>query len=155
MCDISIVNLPKTLTGHIIPDLSIASLFGIQVLTEAGCGITFKGACIVKYNGNTFTQYTNEDGLCDNSISGLFIDSNGIFWIRTWGGICQFDGEKFTDFALPYSSVETPINEDTKNWITEIKEDSKGNIWFARDGFGVCKYDGKSFTHFLKKDVSH
>ncbi len=51
MCDISIVNLPKTLTGHIIPDLSIASLFGIQVLTEAGCGITFKGACIVKYNG--------------------------------------------------------------------------------------------------------
>ena len=53
MCDIIIAGLPTTLTGHIIPDLSIALLFGIQVLTEAGCDITFtKGDCIIKYNGN-------------------------------------------------------------------------------------------------------
>ena len=40
------------LTGHIIPDLSIASLFGIRVLTEAGCTVTFdKTNCIVWYNG--------------------------------------------------------------------------------------------------------
>ncbi len=35
MCDIVIKGLPFTLTGHIIPDLSIASLFGIRVLTNA------------------------------------------------------------------------------------------------------------------------
>ncbi len=28
MCDIHIMGLPFVLTGHIIPDLSIASLFG-------------------------------------------------------------------------------------------------------------------------------
>jgi hypothetical protein len=51
MCDINIDGLPLTLTGHIIPDLSIASLFGIRVLTEAGCEVTFTTReCIVKYN---------------------------------------------------------------------------------------------------------
>jgi hypothetical protein len=51
MCDIDIDGLPFALTGHIILDLSIASLFGIRVLTEAGCAVTFtKNECIVKYN---------------------------------------------------------------------------------------------------------
>lgn len=113
------------------------------------------GQGIVKYDGNTFTNYTEKDGLCDDSISGLFIDSKGIFWVRTWGGLCQFDGEKFTKFALPYPEIETPINEDTKNWITEIEEDSEGNMWFSRDGYGATKYDGQSFTHFTKKMGLH
>jgi hypothetical protein len=53
MCDIVIFGLPFVLTGHIIPDLSIASLFGIWVLTEAGCNVTFdKHSCTVRYNGN-------------------------------------------------------------------------------------------------------
>jgi hypothetical protein len=52
MCNIQIDGLPVTLTGHIILDLSIALLFGIRILTEAGCDVTFtKGDCIVKYNG--------------------------------------------------------------------------------------------------------
>jgi hypothetical protein len=41
MCDIRINGLLVVLTGHIIPDLSIALLFGIRVLTEAGCKVTF------------------------------------------------------------------------------------------------------------------
>ncbi len=52
MCDIKIDGLPTVLTGHIIPNLPIASLFGIRVLTEAGCTVTFdKNNCIVRYNG--------------------------------------------------------------------------------------------------------
>jgi hypothetical protein len=52
MCDIRIDGLPVTLMGHIIPDLSIALLFGIRILMEVGCDVTFtKGDCIVKYNG--------------------------------------------------------------------------------------------------------
>ncbi len=52
MCDITIDGLPTILTGHIIPDCLIASLFGIHVLTDAGCTVTFdKNRCIVRYNG--------------------------------------------------------------------------------------------------------
>ncbi len=51
MCDIHIDGLLVELTGHIIPDLSIALLFGIRVLTEAGCEVTFThNECVVCYN---------------------------------------------------------------------------------------------------------
>ena len=52
MCDIIIPDLPTMLVGHIVPELSIASLFGIRVLTEAGCTVKFDTEkCVVKYNG--------------------------------------------------------------------------------------------------------
>jgi hypothetical protein len=52
MCDIIIPGLPTTLVGHIVPELSIASLFGIRVLTEAGCLVKFDiKKCVVTYNG--------------------------------------------------------------------------------------------------------
>jgi hypothetical protein len=54
MCDIIIPSLPTSLVGHIIPELSIASLFGIRVLTEVGCTVKFDDKkCVVKYNGKT------------------------------------------------------------------------------------------------------
>jgi len=110
------------------------------------------GAGISKFNGKTFENYSEKDGLCSDMISNLFIDSNGIFWIGTWGGVCKFDGAQFEKFPIPYSKVETKINQDTKDWITSITEDSKGNIWFGRDGYGASKFDGNSFVHFTIKE---
>jgi len=53
ICDVYIPGLPIVLTGHIIPDLSIASLFGIRVLTDVGCTVTFDmDKCVVNFNGN-------------------------------------------------------------------------------------------------------
>ena len=50
-CDITIPGLPKVLTGHIVPKLSIASLIGIRVLCKPGCEVTFsKRHCGVYYN---------------------------------------------------------------------------------------------------------
>jgi hypothetical protein len=52
MCDVIIPGLPTTLVGHIVPELSIASLFGIHVLAAAGCRVKFDiEKCIVQYNG--------------------------------------------------------------------------------------------------------
>jgi hypothetical protein len=41
VCDINIPGLPTTLTGHIVPSLTIASLIGIRPLCKAGCSVTF------------------------------------------------------------------------------------------------------------------
>jgi hypothetical protein len=55
MCDIHIGGLPLVLTGLIIPNLPITSLFGIHVLSEAGCEVTFTNKeCIVCYNSKLF-----------------------------------------------------------------------------------------------------
>ncbi len=53
MCDIKINGLPFVLTGHIIPNLSLALLFDIWVLTKVSCNVIFdKHKCTVRYNGN-------------------------------------------------------------------------------------------------------
>ena len=50
ICDIAIPGLPTTLTGHIVPDLTVASLFGIRVLCKAGCKVVFnRDKCKVYY----------------------------------------------------------------------------------------------------------
>lgn len=113
------------------------------------------GEGLSKFDGNNFTNYRIKEDFFTNTISQLLIDSKGVFWIGTWGGVYTFDEEKFSPFPIPYPKVKTAINEDTKNWITEIREDPEGNIWFARDGYGACMYDGQSFVHYLKKDGLH
>jgi ligand-binding sensor domain-containing protein len=113
------------------------------------------GEGIARFDGKNFTNFRVDTDDFSNMVSQLFIDSKGIFWVGTWAGVYQFDGKEFTYFPLPYPKVTTPINKDTENWITAIREDVNGNIWFARNGYGLCKYDGKTFTHLLKKDGLH
>ncbi len=49
-CDINIPGLPCTLTGHIVPTLAVASLFGIRPLCKAGCKVIFDNKkCEVVY----------------------------------------------------------------------------------------------------------
>jgi len=114
------------------------------------------GDGLSKFDGQQFVTFrVKEDDFSSNMISNLLIDSKDIFWIGTWNGVYKFDGKDFQPFSIPYPEVDTKINEDTKYWITGIKEDPEGNIWFKRDGYGICKYDGNSFTHLLKKDGLH
>lgn len=110
------------------------------------------GAGISKYNGKEFTNYSEKDGLCSDMISYLHIDSKGVLWIGTWGGVCKYDGTQFEKITIPYPEIDTKINPDTKDWITSIIEDSKGNIWFGRDGYGASKFDRNRFVHFTTKD---
>lgn len=107
---------------------------------------------VYKYDGHTFTNYSVDDGLCDNLVSNIMIDTKGTIWVGTWGGVCKFDGERFVSFPIPNPNIKLLDYQTTMNWSTEIMEDSKGNIWFARDGYGATKYDGETFTHFTKKD---
>ncbi len=105
-----------------------------------------------KYDGKKFTNFTSKQGLCDERVSKILIDRTGNFWVGTWGGVCRFNGSTFSDFPLPKPDIDVPNYQATANWVTQIKEDKQGNIWFGRSGYGACKYDGKSFTQFTKKD---
>jgi hypothetical protein len=51
-CDVVVPGIPQPLTGHVIPDLAMASLFGIRPLCNAGCIVIFhKDRVEVQYNG--------------------------------------------------------------------------------------------------------
>jgi hypothetical protein len=57
VCDINIPGLLITLTGHIIPDLKIASLIGICPLCKVCCKVIFENEkCDVKYEGRVILR---------------------------------------------------------------------------------------------------
>ncbi len=40
-CEVHIPGLPTVLIGHIMPDMTTASPFGIRILYKAGCKVVF------------------------------------------------------------------------------------------------------------------
>jgi hypothetical protein len=105
MCNIQIKGLPFPLTGHIIPNLSIASLFGIHVLAEVGCEVTFsKTTCVVKYNGNIILT-----GSKDQTMD---------LWTLPLGNPCKTAHHSYTAMTLLAAPdfVPTPMRRAPKTW---------------------------------------
>jgi len=69
------------------------------------------------------TRYTNEDGLPDNSISGILEDESGNLWISTQRGLCKFE--------------EAVINHEKVNFQKYSVEDGLQGSEFKRGAF--CK----------------
>ena len=97
-----------------------------------------------KYDGHTFYQYMEKDGLTDNSVDHILEDSNGNIWFGTrFGGLSHFDGTHFLNYTQNDS-----IGSDE---VYVVCEDKAGNIWFSSKGYGVYRYDGKVFTNFYEE----
>ncbi len=86
-------------------------------------GTTAEG--VYHFDGKSFVNYTNEDGLNSNSIWSMIEDKNGNILFGTGKGICLFDGKSFIDITkdtnLEYGSIYSML------------EDKKGRMW-------VCDY---------------
>ncbi|MBK8226140.1 MAG: hypothetical protein IPK70_03060 [Flavobacteriales bacterium] len=102
-------------------------------------------------SGGAFTGFGSAEGLHGQGCK-LLVDRNGTVWAGTSDGVFRLVGERFIAFEVPIPAIEAPSYKMTPGKIWDLFEDSKGNIWFARDGYGTCKYDGSTFTHFTKKD---
>lgn len=104
-----------------------------------------------RYDGRTFTNFGSAEGL-QGSGCKVLVDRNGTVWAGTSDGVFRFADERFLAFPLPVPVIETPSYKMTPGKVWDLFEDSKGNIWIARDGYGACRYDGTNFTHFTKND---
>lgn len=112
------------------------------------------GAGLYKYDGNGFTHYTKDDGLCSNSVNDVVEDDGGRIWVICMqayqptmtgdGGLCRLDGDRFMAFpeqrGLHHNDLYT------------LFKDSNGNIWIGATGVGVYKFDGSDFTLFDRTD---
>jgi len=108
-------------------------------------GTWFGTAGVCKYDGTSFTHFTQKEGLSNNFITSILEDRNGNLWFGTFGGgLSMYNGESFTHF--------TEKEGLSNNKVGPIMEDSHGNLWIGTSGRGVSMYNGKSFTHFTKKE---
>ncbi|MBT4502638.1 MAG: hypothetical protein HOC74_33210, partial [Gemmatimonadetes bacterium] len=103
---------------------------------------------VSKYDGRSFTSYTEHDGLVDNFMTAILQDRHGDIWFATgtWQGargVSRFDGEKFTGYG--------PAEGLASNMVNDILEDSEGLLWFATEE-GLSKFDGEKFRNFTTKN---
>jgi ligand-binding sensor domain-containing protein/serine phosphatase RsbU (regulator of sigma subunit) len=89
---------------------------------------------IVKFNGSKFYNYTEKDGLVNNRVYSICVDSKGIVWSGTSDGISRYDGIKFINVTTDKLKMQ---NEGVK----AIVEDNNSNMWFGTSG-GLARYKG-------------
>ncbi|WP_343603840.1 two-component regulator propeller domain-containing protein [Fluviicola sp.] len=104
-------------------------------------GTADKGA--FKFDGTTFRQFSQKDGLCSDDITCILADTKGILWFGSMdGGLSQYNGSVFTNL--------TAEKEIGNNEVWTIYEDKNGAIWFSSEGFGVYCYHNGKLTNFSK-----
>lgn len=119
------------------------------------------GAGVYRYDGKTFTNFTEKDGLINKVVFSIIEDKSGNIWAATEDGVYRYNGKKFSHFPLSgidninYNFFNKPpvFNGSLKvvqhpNPIYSMIQDKIGNIWFGTGKFGLVRYNGQSFTNF-------
>ncbi|MCR4031355.1 MULTISPECIES: histidine kinase [Flavobacterium] len=88
-------------------------------------------------------NYTTTEGLPNNAVRALFLDSKNVLWIGTENGVSRMENGMFTNLD--------ESNGLGHNSCWDITEDTDGNIWFASYSGGITKFDGTKFTVLNKK----
>ena len=73
----------------------------------------------------SFSHFTSDNGLSQNSITAMMKDHKGYLWFGTRDGLNKFDGINFT----LYNSKPDNRLSVLSNRILDVKEDSRGHIW--------------------------
>lgn len=73
----------------------------------------------------SFSNYTSDDGLSQNSITAIMKDSKGYLWFGTRDGLNRFDGYNFINFNQQFNRSFSGAS----NRYIDIKEDKWGYIW--------------------------
>jgi ligand-binding sensor domain-containing protein len=101
-------------------------------------------AGLSRYDGVSFTQFPEIEGLSGSSISPMYEDSKGNIWIASMHhGVFRYNGVEFQNFKENQGF--------TINCIQSILEDKDGSFWFGFSG-GLFKFDGTNFLNMKRND---
>lgn len=107
---------------YICTFLSLLVSLSVQVQAQLNC---------------TFTHYSQENGLSENTVMSMVQDHDGMLWFATWDGINRFDGY---DFHV-YKARKSNEVEWASNRVDDLYVDAHGNVWcIAYDGH-VFRFD--------------
>ncbi|MBC8124907.1 MAG: hypothetical protein H7X70_04165, partial [Candidatus Kapabacteria bacterium] len=102
------------------------------------------GDGVRRYDGKSFTTYTDNNGLCHINVRSITQDKSGNMWLGTSGGVSRFDGRSFKTFTVQDGLASNSI------WTVIV--DQAGNVWFGTGGGGASRYDGNTFVSFKETE---
>lgn len=85
---------------------------------------------------HVITRYSIEDGLPQQTITGITKDRNGYMWFTTWNGLCRFDGHSF----VTYRVMPGDSNDLATNRIDDIKIDAHNHFWLLDDENSLYRF---------------
>lgn len=98
-----------------------------------------------KENARFDLQYLDgSSGLVSPYVNCIIFDRKGFMWIGSTKGLSKFDGKILSHYT---ESDGLPDDE-----VTQLFEDSKGNIWIGTQYGGIGKYNGKTITIYNKEN---
>lgn len=89
-------------------------------------------------------SWTTDNGLPQNSVTGLTRTPDGYIWFTTHDGLVRFDGNRFTIF----NPSNTPLI--TNNRLSSAFADKSGRLWFGAEDGAVFYFQKGTFTMAAK-----
>jgi len=103
---------------------------------------------VSRYDGSAITHFMPKDGLSDDMVRTIFMDSSRKLWFGFNGNrksaLNSYDGDTFALF----NEKDGLCNKS----IIAIYEDKKGHLWLGSGRDGICIYDGNTFKEFTTKE---
>lgn len=91
-----------------------------------------------RINNMKMHLYTTEDGLPDNSIRAIHMDSRGYLWLGfVKNGLCRYDGDIFEQIVCSNDNADISSNSS----IISIFEDSYARLWITGYMMNASCYD--------------
>lgn len=89
-----------------------------------------------------FEHIRSEEGLNQNTITSLFMDSAGMLWIGTQDGLHSYNGYNFNLFIHSPNDPQS-ISE---SYISDIIQDAQGYLWIGTFSQGINRLNLKTGT---------
>lgn len=89
----------------------------------------------IKFKNYYLSEYIN--ATTSNSVKKIFIDRRGRMWIGLDTGIVIYDSK--TDTFKPFLA-KTETGEMIQTYVTDMIEDSDGEVWIATSGEGLYRF---------------
>lgn len=90
-----------------------------------------------QYADLKFEHFNTENGLPQNTITGIVKDKFGFMWFGTWSGLCRHDGYRFKVYRFDKKKTNSLVN----NRVMNITKDRNQNLWVVTLNDSVlCKY---------------
>lgn len=104
---------------------------------------------IYRYNGESFMNFTEEDGLSSNVVHCLAVDKNGDLWIGTQNGLSIYNGKGFSNIPIPWDGKNNIWGKMANpNVVQCMLFDKNDDLWVGTAGGGAYRYDGTTFQNF-------
>lgn len=103
----------------------------IRAITQTPDGDLWFGTAqgVLRWDGRSFHKYTTHDGLADDLIQDVVVDSAGSLWVASNSGLSRWNRTKFDSL--------TSANGLTSDFLLSLYPDTNGMLWIGTAGGGL------------------